>query len=194
MSKAERTKKYIVEQVAPIFNRKGYAATSMKDLTDITGLTKGAIYGNFQNKDEVAMQAFAFNTGFINEQLRDNLLSARGSREKLYAYPQTFRKIHRQVLAAGGCPILNTAVDSNEVNVLLQKAVQKVIEKWRKTIVAIINEGIDQGELHPGIDARKTAEILICLVEGGYAMSKATGEYSYIESGLDQVEKVIDSL
>jgi len=194
MGKAERTKKYIVEQVAPIFNRKGYAATSLKDLTDITGLTKGAIYGNFRNKDEVAMNAFAYNTGLINEQLRENLLSARSSREKLYAYPQTFRKIHRQILASGGCPILNTAVDSREVNVLLQKAVQKVIKKWKKTIVAIINEGIDQGALPPGIDARKTAEIMICLVEGGYAMSKVTGEYSYIECSLDQVENIIKNL
>ena len=43
-TKAELTSQYIIETVAPIFNKNGYAATSMLDLTNATGLTKGAIY------------------------------------------------------------------------------------------------------------------------------------------------------
>jgi AcrR family transcriptional regulator len=37
---------------------KGYAGTSMYDLTEATGLTKGSIYGNFENKDDVALAGF----------------------------------------------------------------------------------------------------------------------------------------
>ncbi len=54
-SKAERTRKFIVERTAPIFNMKGYSGTSLTDLTAATGLTKGSIYGNFENKDDVAI-------------------------------------------------------------------------------------------------------------------------------------------
>ena len=43
MSKAENTKAYIVEQTAPIFNKKGYIGTSLTDLTEATGLTKGCV-------------------------------------------------------------------------------------------------------------------------------------------------------
>lgn len=48
--KSERTRQFIIEKVAPIFNRKGYAGTSLSDLTEATGLTKGAIYGNFKKQ------------------------------------------------------------------------------------------------------------------------------------------------
>jgi TetR/AcrR family transcriptional repressor of nem operon len=58
MTKAEKTKAFIIERSAPLFNSKGYSGTSMNDLMDITGLTKGSIYGNFENKDEVALAAF----------------------------------------------------------------------------------------------------------------------------------------
>lgn len=194
MSKAERTRQYIVEQVAPVFNRKGYAATSLKDLTDVTGLTKGAIYGNFRNKDEVALYAFEHNASFVNTCLRDNILAASSSREKLLAYPNTFRDISRRILESGGCPILNTAVDSCEVNALLQGAVQKVINKWKRTIVSILEDGINSGEFLKGIDTHKTAEVLICLVEGGYAMSKVTGAYDYIDSSIEHAEKIINNL
>ena len=60
LSKAERTRLFIIEKTAPVFNTKGFAGTSLTDLTDATGLTKGSIYGNFQNKDEVALGCFRF--------------------------------------------------------------------------------------------------------------------------------------
>ena len=50
LTKSELTSKFIIETVAPIFNKKGYAATSMSDITNATNLTKGAIYGNFENR------------------------------------------------------------------------------------------------------------------------------------------------
>ncbi len=58
MNKAERTRHFIIEKAAPIFNTKGYAGTSLSDMTEATGLTKGSIYGNFADKDEVALACF----------------------------------------------------------------------------------------------------------------------------------------
>ena len=60
-TKAEKTSQYIVETTAPLFNKNGYTGTSLSDITDTTGLTKGAIYGNFKNKEELALEAFNFN-------------------------------------------------------------------------------------------------------------------------------------
>ena len=57
MKKSEQTKAYIIEKAAPIFNKKGYAGTSLRDMTGATRLTKGSIYGNFANKDEAALAA-----------------------------------------------------------------------------------------------------------------------------------------
>jgi len=51
-TKAEQTRQLIVEKTAPIFNVKGYAGTSVSDMTKATGLTKGSVYGNFANKAE----------------------------------------------------------------------------------------------------------------------------------------------
>lgn len=56
MTKAERTKKFIIEQAAPIYNEKGVAGTNVDDVLDATKLTKGAIYSHFKNKDDLSMQ------------------------------------------------------------------------------------------------------------------------------------------
>jgi len=69
LSKADRTRQFIVETTAGIFNKKGYAGTSLSDLTQVTGLTKGSIYGNFKNKEEVAVAAFEYNTSKVRKQI-----------------------------------------------------------------------------------------------------------------------------
>lgn len=194
MSKAERTKQFIIERVAHVFNNKGYAATSLQELTETTGLSKGAIYGNFKNKDEVAILAFEHNLNFIRERLRGNMQGARSSLDRLLAYPKTFREISRQVLQSGGCPIVNTAVDSGNVNELLQEAVRGAIGEWKRSIVSLVDNGIDSGEFAKDSDAEKTAQVVICLVEGGYAMAKATGEEGYLQNSLSQVELIIMAL
>ena len=51
MGKAEETRQYIIEKSALIFNKQGYAGTSINDITDAVNMTKGAIYGNFENKE-----------------------------------------------------------------------------------------------------------------------------------------------
>jgi hypothetical protein len=75
MSKAEKTRAFIIEKAAPIFNMKGFAGTSMADLTEATGLTKGAIYGNFENKDEVALAVYDYNLSLVVQGLRRSLQS-----------------------------------------------------------------------------------------------------------------------
>ena len=61
MTKAERTRQFIIETTAPIFNSKGYEGTSISDITAATGLTKGSVYGNFKDKNELAAAVFDYN-------------------------------------------------------------------------------------------------------------------------------------
>ena len=65
MSTAEKTRQFIIESTAEIFNKKGYAGTSLAHISEATGLTKGSIYGNFANKYEVAKEVFLFMTTVI---------------------------------------------------------------------------------------------------------------------------------
>lgn len=81
-----------------MFNKKGYAATSLKDLTDAIGLIKGAIYGNFKNKDEVALAVYKHNVFAVDNVLKRNILVAKSNREKLLVYPETFRTIYQQIM------------------------------------------------------------------------------------------------
>src|SRR6478735_1428393 len=90
MGKAEQTRAYIVEKTAPIFNTKGYAGTSLTDMTDATGLTKGSIYGNFENKDEVALAAFDYNLAKVRGIIKAEMDKHATVKEKLLVYVDVY--------------------------------------------------------------------------------------------------------
>ena len=188
-----RTRQLIIETAAPIFNKKGYAGTSMADLTTATGLTKGSIYGNFKNKDDVAVHAFQHNIDLIFDFFSKELKAAGSTLDKLLAYPRGFRKIYPMILSYGGCPILNTGVEADDTHAVLRKMAMSVLAKWKKNMVALIEKGIEEGGIDPSTDAQSTAEILISLMEGGSVLSKVTGEASYMHNAIDTAEAMIEA-
>ena len=192
--RSERTRQLIIESAAPIFNKKGYAGTSMSDLTAATGLTKGSIYGNFKDKDDVAVHAFQHNIDLIFDFFSKELEAAGPTLDKLLAYPRGFRKVYRMILSYGGCPILNTAVEADDTHAVLRKMAVDVLAKWKKSIISLIEKGQSEGVIDTATHAQNMAEILISLMEGGSVLSKVTGEESYMLNAIDTAEKMITDM
>ena len=114
LSKADRTKLFIIERSAPIFNKKGYAATSMADILQATGLAKGGIYGNFKNKDEIALEAFEYSFNKLREALRFEIKQQKTSHGKLNAILDFYYDYSVSPVIEGGCVLMNTAVDADD--------------------------------------------------------------------------------
>jgi|UPI00030F7BB7 transcriptional regulator, homeodomain family protein len=194
-SKAEKTTQFIIEQVAPIFNKKGYVGTSLSDLTEATGLTKGSIYGNFKNKDAVAIEAFKYNLTVITssffEEISNNSISPL---ERLLTLPKTYQKRYNNIIEMGGCPIINTAVDADDTHPQLKKIVQNIVLRIENSLVSVIKEGISEEQIKSQTDPNQIAEIMISLVEGGFMMAKVLDKKEYFENALKQLEDIIKGL
>ena len=194
MNKAERTRQYIIEKAAPIFNKKGINGTSLSDLTRATGLTKGSIYGNFNNKDDLAVAVFKYNVDNLTRFFARGIKSAETFIDKLLAYPKAYRKLYKTMLAYGGCPILNTATEADDTHQALCRMTAEAIELWRNTIIDLVENGKATGEIREDADAGIVADIMISLFEGGGILSKVTGKDNYILNSIKQTEIIIHSI
>lgn len=198
MSKSERTRQYIIEKVAPVFNRKGYIGTSLGEMEEATGLSKGSIYGNFKGgKDEVAAAAFAWNLDLLRAELTRRIKAEENALEKLRVYPGFYRRIFQKSLDWGGCVIMNTIIDSDDGGTAgharLYGMAQKALTEWEQAIVHIIEKGRERGQVRPDADAQKCAGLFIALIEGGLLLSKAHQDHQYLLRTLDHMEYIIDS-
>lgn len=195
MSKAQRTKQFIIEKTAPIFNMKGYSGTSMSDITEATGLTKGSIYGNFANKDEVALAAFRFNVKKLHDIFAREIEKEKTFKGKLLVYPRLYSDYYDLRVTQGGCPIINTATEADDTHPILKKKVERVILSWKEQLVYFIEQGILLGEFKAqSIDPEKTALTIIAMIEGAVMIAKITGNLSTLADIMLSVTKIIEDL
>ncbi len=192
-TKSELTKAHIIEQVAPIFNKKGYAATSMSDICSATNLTKGAIYGNFSNKEELSLMAFRHNVKKVIGKISEELVCFKKADEKLFGLSNFYRKYYDYTLAFGGCPILNIGIDANHQNPKLLEEVKRIIEKLENNIAQIIQQGITEKTFKTDLNVQKYARRIFSMIEGSIFMSITTNKEEYILDMMDQLDLIIQS-
>ena len=169
-SRGEATRRRIIERSAPVFNRRGYSGTSMSELMAATGLEKGGIYRHFRSKEGLAVAAFDYAWKTVTEPRRRGLEECAGSVDKLLLLVKNF--VEYTGILPGGCPLLNTAVDSDDGNVLLRCKAHAALNQWREGIAEIVRQGQHEQELRCGIDPYSVATVVIASLEGAVMMSR----------------------
>jgi len=191
MSKAENTKKHIIEKSAPIFNIKGYSGTSLSDIIEATGLTKGAIYGNFENKDELAIAAYHHNLDELIGKLRIAMSDKKTAGEKLIAFTEYYRTNWKTIFERGGCIIQNAAIEADDNAPYLKKHVQRSIKSWVNSFTRIIEMGQQDGTFKKKIDAEAFAYEMIITLEGAIMLGKIMNNQQLLFKGLDKIVSLI---
>ncbi|WP_407483854.1 TetR/AcrR family transcriptional regulator [Elizabethkingia meningoseptica] len=192
MNKAEKTKLFIIEKTASIFNTKGYAATSLSDITEATGLTKGSVYGNFSSKDEVVTEAFKYNTAKLYKGFESAMSGMENASERLMAFIEFYRNNWKKIYSTGGCPMLNAATEADNHLLFLKKTVKQYFIIWQKRISRIIEEGKEEGIFRADTDAEKYAYTIMILIEGGVLLAGTLDNADHLDIALDRALKIID--
>lgn len=191
LSKAERTRQFIIEKTAPIFNEKGYAGTSIHDLMDVTGLSKGSIYGNFENKDEVALAVFDYNFGKIISYIREKVIAKENAIERLLVYPAVYRNFLKVPFLQGGCPLLNTSVEADDTHHLLKEKAAQSLLLLKTAVENQVKRGIERKEIKANTNPTEIAVIIISMIEGAVMQAKITGKNTELKIAMNYLEKMI---
>lgn len=193
ITKAAKTSQYIIERTAPIFNKNGYTGTSLSDITEATGLTKGAIYGNFRNKEELALAAFNYIIQYQMGQIKAIINDIDSPLAKLYAITNFHRSYYKICIDFGGCPLLNVGVDANYTNPALFKRVKQVADKLQGSIASIIEEGIFKNEIRNDINAMCYGTRIFSLIEGAIFTAVISKDENCLLDMMNHVDRMIQT-
>lgn len=193
LTKAEETRSFIIEKAAPIFNMHGYKGTTMSQLTKAINMTKGAIYGNFTDKDEIALASFDYNFAEISKKIADVVRSKKNACDKLIAFASFYLDHFTEISRKGGCPLLNAAIDSDNIHPPLKKRVAEAIETWVNTVTRIVYSGIKHKQIRPNTRPEQFASVFVSLIEGGIMLAKSTGKTIHLSRNIDQIIYLVNT-
>jgi len=172
MTKAERTRQLIIEKTAPLFNKKGFDGTSLSDLTQSTGLTKGALYGNFNDKEEIALEAFKYSIKKVKETVREKVDAENTYKKQLFALIDFYAEYVFNPPIPGGCPMLNMAVEADDYRTPMRKVVTKELMDTITFITSLLEGGIKAGEFKKDTKSNEIAYTIFCSVEGALMFAR----------------------
>ena len=192
MRKGEQTRREIIRKAAPIFNQKGYEGAALSDLMRATGLEKGGIYRHFESKQELAGEAFdhawkiAMDTRFEGTQEIPNTV------DRLKQIVRNFQD-RRAGLVPGGCPLLNTAIDSDDGNPQLRAKARRALSRWLDRLQTIAEEGQRRGEVRSDVDSAKLATLIASTLEGSLMVGRLQRKDDPVDFACHHLEEYLET-
>ena len=171
MRKGEQTRQEIIRKAAPLFNQKGYEGTALSDLMEATGLEKGGIYRHFDSKQELAGEAFDHAWKILMDTRFEGLDDVPNTVDRLGPVLRNFCE-RRVGLVAGGCPLLNTAIEADDGNPEMRSKARQALHSWLNRLQSIIEEGQRKGDIRCDVDAAELATLIITTLEGSVMLSR----------------------
>jgi TetR/AcrR family transcriptional repressor of nem operon len=186
MRKGEQTRQDIIRKAAPIFNQQGYEGAALSDLMRATGLEKGGIYRHFASKEALAAEAFDYAWRETFDARIHDLDTVSNSVDRLKQLVANF--VERRGTIPGGCPLLNTAMDTDDGNSILRERARRALRGWRSYLNSMIRAGIKAREIRQKVDAKKLATLIISSLEGAvmvYRLDRNEESLRAIQAHLD---------
>ncbi|USB33041.1 TetR/AcrR family transcriptional regulator [Paenibacillus sp. YPG26] len=194
MTKGEQTRRYIIKQSAELFNQHGYAGSSLSDITLVTGIKKGGLYRHFASKDEIAVEAFQYACQVVGGKFREAAEQESTSSDKLMAYFRVYEHVADSPPFIGGCPLLNTAVESDDSHPLLRSEAQESSRRTLEALRNIVEQGKADGEFRDEVDAEAVAMFTLSLLEGGIMLSKLEGSNRPMQLNMRNYSSYLEQL
>lgn len=161
VEKGTALKKKIIEAAHLFFSEKGYEKTSVNDIINRLGISKGAFYHYFRSKDEVLDEIIMVYTTEVVEMLYeivyDPSLNGLEKYIKMFSETQARRKQNAEKYS------FLTRLFLNENNLLFRhRYTEKILELTKPPFILILQQGVKEGLFiinHP----EETAELIIRL-------------------------------
>jgi len=161
----EETKRKIVLAALELFVRKGYHGTSINDIMDKVGLSKGSLYAHFNSKGEILLLIIErFKARFIDGMIWSVNASEGNALDKLnqcISFSAKFASEHENL-----CVFLTFLSTELKADVDFEPMLKAVYRDYQKFISGIIRQGIIQGVVDKKTDPDLAALTFMALHDG----------------------------
>jgi TetR/AcrR family transcriptional repressor of nem operon len=174
------------------FWNRGYAATSVDDLTAATGLGKGSLYGAFGDKHSLYLRA-------LDDYIASSLADVRAIlRDPSYsAHDRLARHIRGQVKALAadkdrrGCLMAKSAAELGATDDAVEQKVQQAYATWRDELVTCIKEAQADGEVDATQNPQALAGTLLAFLRGQEALHKGGAKPAQLKAAAEEMVSLI---
>jgi TetR/AcrR family transcriptional regulator, transcriptional repressor for nem operon len=174
------------------FWSRGYAATSVDDLTNATGLGKGSLYGAFGDKHDLYLRALESYCTTALDSVRADLRGGGGT-----AYDRLVRHIRAQARAVAadaerrGCMMAKSAAELGADDEAAANLVERSLRTWRSELLTTVKAAQREGSVDPKANPQALATALLALMRGLEALRQGGVKPARIKAAAEEALRLI---
>ncbi|MFM9281297.1 TetR/AcrR family transcriptional regulator [Paenibacillus jiagnxiensis] len=191
MTNHDKVYNLIVDKSLILFNTKGIHKTSIQDIMSETGLPKGSIYRRFKDKNDIVLASYEKAGLIIWSHINNSVENKATTLEKILAISEIYLDAVHNPPIEGGCPLLNTAVESDSTFPELKTMTSKAFNNMTMFVETLLNEGIESGEFTNELEPRSMASYLLASMEGAIMASRLSLSNEHIKNNLDFTKRLL---
>src|SRR5467141_2680608 len=157
-----------------------------------TGLEKGGIYRHFESKEELAGDAFDHSWKVAMGARFEGTEEIPNTVDRLKQIVRNFRD-RRTGLVPGGCPLLNTAIDSDDGNPKLRAKARQALSSLLDRLQSVAEEGHRRGEVRSDVDSAKLATLITSTLEGSHMVSRVQRKEEPLDLACRHLEEYLET-
>jgi AcrR family transcriptional regulator len=192
MNKAEKTRQFIIEKTAPVFNTKGVAATAVTDIMEATQMAKGSLYVHFENKEELSYCAVDWNLKQFTDKITEEAAKYTGAREKFFGLLD-YLSDPLNPPVQGGCPMMNFGMEADDTSPVIREKVHQTICTVQQGMIGILEMGIKDKEFKSDWNYKEFAIKAYAMIEGGILVARVSKDISQMKLLVNILKKEIDA-
>jgi len=170
-SKGELTREKVLEEAARVFHRKGFLTTTVNDLLEVTGTTKGNLYFHFSGKEDVGLEVLRRAKENFRRFLCDSLQGESPGAQLENFFVQVLKR-NRDKGFIGGCMFGNTALEASDNAPAFVEVVSEVFAEWIGLLEEPLTAAQAGGQIRSDLPAFQLAEMIVASIEGGIMQSR----------------------
>ena len=182
----------VLDQVMFLFWKKGYEATGVADLEQVTGLGRQSLYGAFGDKRHLFLRIVERYFERVLKPCVVDVLDAEGSGranvERIFEQWQ----ITVEAPEFHGCLVGNSVPEFGAKDEQMSDVLRRKLELLEGAFTRALRRAKDEGEVSPTLDARATARSLLTIAQGLAVVARVNREPAFVRSVIHTARRLLD--
>ncbi len=170
------TRDRILAESKELVFKNGFSGTSIDQILEKTGITKGAFFYHFKSKNtlaQVLIEDFAKDDmAHLNSALSKTEHLESDPLKRLLAFVQEFIDMMDNVSEPPSCLYASYTHESSQFEDETLQIISETVLLWRQALVELLNKVLLEREMKVEIDITSLADQFTVIFEGGFLVSK----------------------
>ena len=194
-TKGSLTKQNIIEKSMQLFSVKGYFNTSIANIAEATGLTKGGLYGHFRNKEDIWHAVYDDCARIWKSTVFNGVRDISNPLERI---EKVIENSLRDYLGAGvfegGCFLFNMLVELSGQSSAMNKQVLQGFNSFTELLHSWLEEADQKDMLKDGLNLYEVANFIVISINGAGPLYSSSKDSAVWQQTISQLHLHINYL